>query len=77
MRSDQFYQANIDFASHPLAPLFFNFIDILKTRGYHRMADDLLKISKQQYIADNRQIIAKIILEMMNIDREAANDNKD
>ena len=52
------------FSEHPLAPLFFEYIDILKSHNFHKEAEDLLKITKQHYLPENRNIITKIIIEM-------------
>ncbi len=53
-----------DFAEHPLAPLFYQFIDILKSRCFLKEAEDLEKIAKQHYLPENRNIITKIAIEM-------------
>lgn len=77
MSTDQFYKNHTDFSSHPLAPLFYKFIELLRRDDKNILADGLLKISEQQYIADNRDIVAKIILEMMKFgDGAAANENR-
>lgn len=77
MSTDQIYKNHTDFNSHPLAPLFYKFIELLRRDDNNILADGLLKISEQQYIQDNRDIVAKIILEMMKFgDDAAANDNK-
>jgi len=52
------------FSEHPLASLFFEYIDILKSHNFHKEAEDLLKITKQHYLPENRNIITKIIIEM-------------
>jgi len=46
-----------DFSENPLAPLFYQFIDILKSR-------DLEKIAQKHYLPENRNIITKIAIEM-------------
>ena len=53
-----------DFAEHPLAALFYQFIDILKSRCFLKEAEDLEKIAKQHYLPENRNIITKIAIEM-------------
>ncbi len=53
-----------DFSKHPLASLFFEYVDVLKSHNFHKEAEDLLKISKQYYLPENRNIITKIIIEM-------------
>ena len=61
------------FLEHPLAPLFFEYIDILKSHNFHKEAEDLLKITKQHYLPENRNIITKIIIEMQ---KAAVSDEK-
>ena len=53
-----------NFSEHPLASLFFEYVDILKSHNFHKEAEDLLKIAKQHYLPENRNIITKIIIEM-------------
>jgi hypothetical protein len=53
-----------DFAEHPLTPLFYQFIEILKSRCFLKEAEDLEKIAKQHYLPENRNIITKIAIEM-------------
>jgi hypothetical protein len=53
-----------NFSDHPLASLFFEYIDILKSHNFHKEAEDLLKISEQYYLPENNKIITKIIIEM-------------
>ena len=53
-----------DFSENPLASLFFEYVDILKSHNFHKEAEDLLKIAKQHYLPENRNIITKIIIEM-------------
>ena len=53
-----------DFAEHPLAPLFYQFIEILKSRCFLKEAEDLEKIAKQHYLPENQNIITKIAIEM-------------
>ena len=53
-----------DFAEHALAPLFYQFIEILKSRCFLKEAEDLEKIAKQHYLPENRNIITKIAIEM-------------
>jgi hypothetical protein len=48
----------------PLASLFFEYVDILKSHNFHKEAEDLLKISEQYYLPENNKIITKIIIEM-------------
>ena len=53
-----------DFLENPLAPLFYQFIEILKSRFFLKEAEDLEKIAKQHYLPENRNIITKIAIEM-------------
>ena len=53
-----------DFAEHPLAPLFYQFIEILKSRCFLKEAEDLEKIAKQHYLPENRNIITKIAIQI-------------
>ena len=53
-----------DFSDNPLAPLFYQFIDILKSRCFLKEAEDLEKIAKQHYLPENRNIITKIAIAM-------------
>ena len=54
-----------NFAEHHLAPLFYQFIDILKSRCFLKEAEDLEKIAQLYYFfPENRNIITKIAIEM-------------
>lgn len=53
-----------DFSDNPLAPLFYQFIDILKSRCFLKEAEDLEKIAERHYLPENRNIITKIAIEM-------------
>lgn len=53
-----------DFSENPLAPLFYQYIEILKSRCFLKEAEDLEKIAQQHYLPENRQIITKIAIEM-------------
>ena len=53
-----------DFSENPLAPLFYQYIEILKSRCFLKEAEDLQKIAQQHYLPENRQIITKIAIEM-------------
>ena len=56
-----------DFSEHPLASLFFEYVDILKSHNFHKEAEDLLKISEQYYLPENCKIITNIIIEMQKV----------
>mgnify|MGYP000844556686 CR=1 FL=1 len=53
-----------DFLDNPLAPLFYQFIDILKSRCFLKEAEDLEKIAERHYLPENRNIITRIAIEM-------------
>ena len=53
-----------EFSYHPLSPLFYRYINILEAHHFHKEAEDLLTIARQYYLPENRDIIAKIIIEM-------------
>ena len=55
------------FSKNPLAPLFFEYIDILKSHNFHKEAEDLITISEQYSLPENRKIIIKIVIEMQKI----------
>lgn len=51
-----------NFSENPLAPLFYQFIDILKSRCFLKEAEDLEKIAQQHYLPENRNIKLKLLL---------------
>ena len=53
-----------DFSKNPLAPLFYQYIDILKSRCFLKEAEDLLKLAEKHYLPENRNIITRIAIEM-------------
>ena len=73
MTSKQHKKDYDNFSENPLASLFFEYIDILKSHNFHKEAEDLLAISEQYYLPENRNIITKIIIEMQ---RAAVSDEK-
>jgi hypothetical protein len=64
MKKKQYHKDYDNFSDHPLAHLFFEYVDILKSHNFHKEAEDLLKISEQHYLPENNTIITKIIIEM-------------
>lgn len=64
MKKKQYHKNYNDFSDHPLASLFFEYVDILKSHNFHKEAEDLLKISEQYYLPENCKIITNIIIEM-------------
>jgi hypothetical protein len=57
-------QNAIPFAEHPLAPLFFECVNMLKAHNFLKEAEDLIEISKNYDLPKNRNIITKISVEM-------------
>ena len=64
MNSIQYYKDHNNFIDHPLAPLFYQFVETLEKRGFYKEAEDLQKITEKYYLPENRTIILKIIIEM-------------
>ena len=64
MVSKQYKKDYDDFSEHPLAPLFFEYVNVLKSHNFHKEAEDLLMIAEQHYLPENRNIITKIVIEM-------------
>jgi hypothetical protein len=64
MNSIQYYKDHNNFIDHPLAPLFYQFVEILEKGGFYKEAEDLQKIAEKYYLPENRTIILKIIIEM-------------
>ena len=67
MKTKQYHKDYNDFSDHPLASLFFEYVDILKSHNFHTEAEDLLKISEQYYLLENCKIITNIIIEMQKV----------
>ena len=57
-------QNTIPFAEHPLAPLFFECVNMLKAHNFLKEAENLLEISKNYELPENISIITKISVEM-------------
>ena len=57
-------QNAIPFAEHPLAPLFFECVNMLKDHNFLKEAEDLIEISKNYDLPENKSIITKISVEM-------------
>ncbi len=53
-----------DFLENPLAPLFYQYIEILKSRCFLKEAEDLEKVAQQHYLPENLNIITRIAIEM-------------
>ena len=67
MKKKQYHKDYNDFSDHPLASLFSEYVDILKSHNFHKEAEDLLKISEQYYLPENCKIITNIIIEMQKV----------
>jgi hypothetical protein len=50
MNSIQYYKDCNNFIDHPLAPLFYQFVEILEKRGFYKEAEDLQKIAEKYYL---------------------------
>jgi hypothetical protein len=70
-------QNAIPFAEHPLAPLFFEYVDILKAHHFHTEAEDLVEASEQYHLPENRIIVTKIVIEMQKVAVLEAQDKLD
>ena len=57
-------QNAIPFEEHPLAPLFFECVNMLKAHNFLKEAEDLIEISKNYELPENKNIITKISVEM-------------
>ena len=64
MNSIQCYKDRNNFIDHPLAPLFYQFVETLEKRGFYKEVEDLQQIAEKYYLPENRTIIFKIIIEM-------------
>ena len=53
-----------NFSEHPLAPLFFECVHILKSHNFHKEADDLIAVAEKYYLPENKKIITKIVTKM-------------
>ena len=52
------------FSEHPFSALFYQYIDTVKSRGFHKEAEELMHVAKYYYLPENRKIITKIVSEM-------------
>jgi hypothetical protein len=67
MGTNQHNQVSETFTDNPLAPLFFEYVDILKAHHFHKEAEDLIEASKQYHLPENRIIVTKIVMEMQKV----------
>ena len=74
MGINQNNQGSKTFINNTLAPLFFEYVDILKAHHFHKEAEDLVEASEQYHLPENRIIVTKIVMEMQ---RVAILDEKD
>ena len=77
MGIDQNQKASETFTNNPLAPLFFELVDILKAHHLHKEAENLIKASEQYHLPENRIIITKIVMEMQRVAVLEAKDKLD
>ena len=64
MSTDSKTQNAIPFSEHPLAPLFFECVNMLKAHNFLKEVEDLIEISKNYELLENRNIITKISVEI-------------
>ena len=64
MGINQNNQESETFTNNPLAPLFFECVNMLKAHNFLKEAEDLIEISKNYELPENRSIITKISVEM-------------
>lgn len=62
--SKQYKKDYDDFSEHPLASLFFEYVNVLKSHNFHKEAEDLILVSEKYYLPENNKIITKIVIEM-------------
>ncbi len=67
MKNKQYQKDYDNFSEHPLASLFFEYVDILKSHHFLKEAEDLLAVAEQHYLPENRNIITKVIVEMQKV----------
>ena len=67
MKNKQYQKDYDNFSEHPLASLFFEYVDILKSHHFLKEAEDLVTVSEQYYLPENRNIITKIIIERQKV----------
>ena len=67
MGINQNNQESETFTNNPLAPLFFEYVDILKAHHFHKEAEDLIEASEQYHLPENRIIVTKIVMEMQRV----------
>jgi len=67
MKNKQYQKDYDNFSEHPLASLFFEYVDILKSHHFLKEAEDLVTVSEQYYLPENRKIISQIIIERQKV----------
>ena len=77
MGIDQNNQESETFTNNPLAPLFFEYVDILRSHHFHKEADNLIAASEQYHLPENKIIVTKIVIEMQRLTVLEAQDKLD
>jgi len=77
MGIDQHNKTSQTFTDNPLAPLFFEYVDILKAHHFHKEAEDLVEASEQYHLPENRIVVTKIVMEMQRVAVLEAQDKLD
>ena len=77
MGIDQNNQESEIFTNNPLAPLFFEYVDILRSHHFHKEADNLIAASEQYHLPENKIIVIKIVMEMQKVAVLEAQDKLD
>ena len=77
MGIDQNNQESETFTNNPLAPLFFEYVDILRSHHFHKEADNLITASEQYHLPENKIIVIKIVMEMQKVAVLEAQDKLD
>ena len=67
MGINQNNQETETFTNNTLAPLFFEYVDILKAHHFHKEAEDLVEASEQYHLPENRIVVTKIVMEMQRV----------
>ena len=77
MGIDQNNQESETFTNNPLAPLFFEYVDILRSHHFHKEADNLIAASEQYHLPENKIIVIKIVMGMQKVAVLEAQDKLD
>ena len=63
-----------NFAEHPLAPIYFKYIDILISRDLNQDVQHLLDIANSPITEENTKIIAEIVASMEMLVKDTYNE---